>query len=157
MERKMFCRKSVIVASAVSLVMALTGFADTYAYKVKYLESTRTGKQYINTGIIPDANTTVVVKYEYRGIAASGSSFDMIAGCTSPRYYPVSLNATTTDPKLERHTYGANASGKISQLESNEGVLKSHTIIFNDAKHGHVHCACHIVGFFNNHGNEVLR
>ena len=100
-----------------------------------YLETTQDGCQYIDTGLIPQSNTTFRGKYEYLGIGASGSSYDMIAGCTNPRYYPASLNNTTDNPKTERYVYGQATSGTTSQFNKVESVLTSHTVVFNDAQH----------------------
>ncbi|MBP5509466.1 MAG: hypothetical protein J6Z49_00940, partial [Kiritimatiellae bacterium] len=108
---------TLFVASASS-----PAFADTYAYKVQYLQSS--GAQYINTGVVPTSNTMVRVKYEY--LAANGT-YDMIAGCTSQRYYPVSLYGT--DPLNERHVYNGTSYNDF-QL-----ALTSHTVVFNDAQH----------------------
>ena len=101
---------------------ALPSLADTYAYKVEYLQSS--GAQYIDTGVVPTSNTMVRVKYEY--LTANGS-YDMIAGCTSQRYYPVSLS--TTDPLKERHVYNGTAFSDV------QIALTTHTVEFNDAQH----------------------
>ena len=112
--------KAAVSAAAICTAAAL--LADTYDYKVQYLQSS--GAQYIDTGVVPTSNTMVRVKYEY--LAANGT-YDMIAGCTSQRYYPVSLYGT--DPLNERHVYNGTSYNDF-QL-----ALTSHTVVFNDAQH----------------------
>ena len=118
---KMVTKAATVVAGIV-FWSCLPSVADTYAYKVQYLQSS--GAQYIDTGIVPTSNTMARVKYEY--LAANGS-YDMIAGCTADRYYPVSLN--TKDPLKERHVYHGTA------FNDNQTVLTVHTVVFNDAQH----------------------
>lgn len=108
--------------SAICMAIVSSSFADTYDYKVQYLQSS--GAQYIDTGVVPTSNTMVRVKYEY--LMANGS-YDMIAGCTSQRYYPVSLNGK--DPLNERHVYNDTVFNDV------QSVLTSHTVVFNDAQH----------------------
>ena len=69
---------------AVVICAAAPALADTYAYKVQYLQSS--GVQHINTGVVPDRNTMYRGSYEYLGTAGSKANYDMIAACTSPRY-----------------------------------------------------------------------
>lgn len=116
---------SITVALAVAVATSATLpviAGDTYLYKVQYLESS--GAQYIDTGVVPTASTMVRVKYEY--LEANGS-YDMIAGCTSQRFYPISLNSK--DPLKERHVYNGDAhTDYVSELTS-------HVVVFNDAQH----------------------
>ena len=114
--------KTIIFTVASVVAAAAPSFADTYDYKVQYLQSS--GAQYIDTGVVPTSNTMVRVKYEY--LLANGS-FDMIAGCTSQRYYPVSLDGK--DPLRERHVYNGSALADV------QAMLTSHTVVFNDAQH----------------------
>ncbi|MBO7684684.1 MAG: hypothetical protein J6T51_08175 [Kiritimatiellae bacterium] len=114
--------KTLVAAVAAATALPMAALADTYAYKVEYLQSS--GAQYIDTGIVPTSNTMVRVKYEYLG---ANGSYDMIAGCTSQRYYPVSLN--TKDPQKERHVYNG------TSFNDNQTALTVHTVVFNDAQH----------------------
>ena len=59
----------ICVFAAAGMVAFAAAGADTYDYEVENLESS--GGQYIDTGIIPDYNTTVKVKIGERRIAAS--------------------------------------------------------------------------------------
>lgn len=101
---------------------AVSAFADTYAYKVQYLQSS--GAQYINTGVTADANTMFKGRYEY--LLANGN-YDMIAGSTTPRYYPISLNGK--DPNKERYVY------RNSSPAQTHPYRTSHSIVFNDPQH----------------------
>ncbi len=75
--------KMIRVALA-AICAAAPALADTYAYKVQYLQSS--GVQHINTGVVPDRNTMYRGSYEYLGTAGAKANYDMIAACTSPRY-----------------------------------------------------------------------
>ena len=82
---------NMIAVAAVAAALA----ADTYDYRVQYLESS--GTQYIDTGIIPSWNTMFTATYEYLSTVSGSANFDMIAGVRttsagSTRYYPISLN-----------------------------------------------------------------
>ena len=66
------------------IVDKIEALADTYAYKVQYLQSS--GVQHIDTGVVPDRNTMYRGSYEYLGTAGAKANYDMIAACTSPRY-----------------------------------------------------------------------
>ena len=123
------------ILAAAFCLMVHTLAADTYAYKVQYLESTKDGKQYIDTKITPTANTMFRGRYEYMGVNTYGEKYDMIAGCTSPRYYPASFNNTSSDPKNIRHVYGTAQSGKVSEIAEADQYRTCHTIVFNDAQH----------------------
>ena len=114
------CR--ALVVTAVLFCSAVSAFADTYAYKVQYLEST--GKQYIDTGVTADANTMFRGRYEY--LLANGN-YDMIAGSTTPRYYPISLNGK--NPNKERYVY------RDSSPSQTHPCRTSHSIVFNDPQH----------------------
>ena len=76
------CR--ALAVTAVLFCSAVSAFADTYAYKVQYLQSS--GVQHIDTGVVPDRNTMFRGSYEYLGTAGAKANYDMIAACTSPRY-----------------------------------------------------------------------
>ena len=105
-----------------------TAFADTYAYKVQYLQSS--GAQYIDTGLVPDRNTMFKGSYEYLGTTGAKANYDMIAACTSPRYYPVSLsNASDTHARHERYVSNNDTPNQTHPY------LTRHTIVFNDALH----------------------
>ena len=116
-----------------ALVAAVTcaaapALADTYAYKVQYLQSS--GAQYINTGVVPDRNTMFRGSYEYLGTAGAKANYDMIAACAQPRYYPVSLNnASDTHARHERYVSNSDAPHQTHPC------LTRHTIVFNDALH----------------------
>ena len=114
------CR--ALAVTAVLFCSAVSAFADTYAYKVQYLEST--GKQYIDTGVTADANTMFRGRYEY--LLANGN-YDMIAGSTTPRYYPISLNGK--NPNKERYVY------RDSSPAQTHPCRTSHSIVFNDPQH----------------------
>ena len=114
--------------AALCAAAVMPALADTYAYKVQYLEST--GAQYIDTGVVPTLNTMFKGTYEYVGMARSTAYSDMIAGCTSPRYYPVSLfNITDLHPRHERYVLNND------QPDITHPYLTRHTIVFNDAQH----------------------
>ena len=115
---------SVLCAAAVSM----SAFADTYAYKVQYLESS--GVQHIDTGVVPDRNTMFKGSYEYLGIVGSKANYDMIAACAQPRYYPVSLyNASDTHALHERYVSYNDVPHQAHSYRTR------HTIVFNDALH----------------------
>ena len=121
--------KIAVVVSALCVATASTSaLADTYAYKVQYLQSS--GAQYIDTGVVPDRNTMFRGSYEYLGTAGAKANYDMIAACTSPRYYPVSLNsASDTHARRERYVSYNDVPNQLHPY------LTRHTIVFNDALH----------------------
>ncbi len=120
------CR--ALAVTAVLFCSAVSAFADTYAYKVQYLQSS--GVQHIDTGVVPDRNTMFRGSYEYLGTAGAKANYDMIAACTSPRYYPVSLNsASDTHARRERYVSYNDTPNQLHPY------LTRHTIVFNDALH----------------------
>lgn len=120
------CR--ALAVTAVLFCSAVSAFADTYAYKVQYLQSS--GVQHINTGVVPDRNTMFRGSYEYLGTAGSKANYDMIAACAQPRYYPVSLNnASDTHARHERYVSNSDTPNQTHPY------LTRHTIVFNDALH----------------------
>ena len=128
MTRKTVCgtchsiEKRAFFAVALCAAAAMPALADAYAYKVQYLEST--GAQYIDTGVTADANTMFRGRYEY--LLANGN-YDMIAGSTTPRYYPISLNGK--NPNKERYVY------RNSSPAQTHPYRTSHSIVFNDPQH----------------------
>ena len=113
---------------------ALGSVADTYDYRVQYLESD--GKCYIDSGVIPIGDTTFTATYEYIAFGnGTKADYDMIAGLagggTGKRYYPVSLNGNSTSVKIydERYVFSNDNPSK------NHGTRTRHKIIFNDAFH----------------------
>jgi len=123
----MSMRKQMVL-TAICVAAALPSLADTYAYKVQYLESK--GAQYIDTGLVPTQNTMFKGSYEYLGTAGAKANFDMIAACTSPRYYPVSLS-NNSDTHARRERYVSNNDSP----DQTHPYLTRHTIVFNDAQH----------------------
>ena len=85
-----------VVGVAASAILPASG-ADTYDYRVQYLESS--GTQYIDTGIVPTWDTMFTATYEYLSTVSGSGNYDLIAGVRttsngSTRYYPVSLNGS---------------------------------------------------------------
>ena len=118
--------KNVMFAAAIAA--SASALADTYAYKVQYLQSS--GVQHIDTGVVPDRNTMFRGSYEYLGTAGAKANYDMIAACNSPRYYPVSLNsASDTHARRERYVSYDDTPNQLHPY------LTRHTIVFNDALH----------------------
>lgn len=113
---------------------ALRSGADTYDYRVQYLESS--GTQYIDTGIVPTQDTTFIGTYEYVAFGQNGkANYDMIAGlqggATAQRYYPVSLNGTLASTKLSEERYVFSSENPAQSY----GTVSRHSIIFNDNAH----------------------
>ena len=120
------CR--ALAVTAVLFCSAVSAFADTYAYKVQYLQSS--GVQHIDTGVVPDRNTMFRGSYEYLGTAGAKANYDMIAACAQPRYYPISLNsASDTHARRERYVSYNDTPNQLHPY------LTRHTIVFNDALH----------------------
>ena len=118
-------------ALAVTVVLfcsAVSAFADTYAYKVQYLQSS--GVQHINTGVVPDRNTMFKGSYEYLGTVGAKANYDMIAACAQPRYYPVSLNSASATHALNERYVSYN-----DTPNQTHPYRTRHTIVFNDALH----------------------
>ena len=107
--------KAVVSAAAIA-AGALAANADTYKYKVQYLEST--GTQYINTGINPATTIGCRITYEFISLVDTVNCLDMVLGVTdgSLGCYPVALmytngrNPKNKDVLWERYTYGDNIS-----------------------------------------------
>lgn len=120
------CR--TLAVTVVLFCSAVSAFADTYAYKVQYLQSS--GVQHIDTGVVPDRNTMFRGAYEYLGTAGAKANNDMIAACAQPRYYPVSLyNNSDTHARHERYVSNSDTPNQTHPY------LTRHTIVFNDALH----------------------
>jgi len=123
------------VAAVAASAMLPASAADTYDYRVQYLESS--GTQYIDTGIIPANDTMFTGTYEYVAFGnGTKSNYDMIAGLVgsnTKRYYPISLNSNgSTSPSVlcsERYVFSSDQPAKV------HGSLSKHTIVFNDATH----------------------
>ena len=121
--------KAVVSAAAIA-AGALAANADTYKYKVQYLEST--GTQYINTGINPATTIGCRITYEFISLVDTVNCLDMVLGVTdgSLGCYPVALmytngrNPKNKDVLWERYTYGDNIS--ISYA-----FRTRHTVSFN--------------------------
>ena len=119
-------KKLCVFATAGMVAFAAAG-VDTYDYEVEYLEST--GGQYIDTGIVPDYNTTVKATYEYVTLISSGNDMLIGARTTSAqgtRYYPVALDGTLLKERYVLST----AVRRKEHL-----VLARHKIVFNDENH----------------------
>ena len=117
-----------LAVTAVLFCSAVSAFADTYAYKVQYLQSS--GVQHIDTGVVPDRNTMFRGAYEYLGTTGAKANNDMIAACAQPRYYPVSLyNNSDTHALHERYVSNSDTPNQTHPY------LARHTIVFNDALH----------------------
>jgi len=115
-----------VVAVATSAILPASGM-DTYDYEVEYLESS--GGQYIDTGIVPDYNTTFKATYEFRSLISSGN--DMLAGVRTTsgqgtRYYPIALEGTLLK---ERYVLSTTTRRKEHL------ALARHEIVFNDENH----------------------
>ena len=124
MKKRAFVACAVAVAS--SAILPALG-VDTYDYEVEYLEST--GGQYIDTGIVPDYNTTVKATYEYVSLISSGN--DMLIGVRTTsaqgtRYYPVALEGTLLK---ERYVLSTTVRRKEHLVPAR------HEIVFNDENH----------------------
>lgn len=138
MSKSTNCVISAAVVAACLLTIGADALADTYAYKVQYLESTPNGGQYIDTGVVPTYNTGFNGTYEYMAYGnGEKSNYDMIAGLQGVdggRYYPVSLNhgsdkSDTAFLKAERYVLAGTSESK------SHATLTRHTIVFNDAAH----------------------
>lgn len=104
--------------------------ADSYAYRVEYLESTPGGGQYIDTGVVPTTWTTFNGTYEFVAFGNGTSvNLDMIAGRQSSdgNYYPVSLRSNTLN--AERYVCGL---GTGNTLTKDHSALARHSVVFND-------------------------
>lgn len=117
----------ICVFAAAGMVAFAAAGADTYDYEVEYLESS--GGQYIDTGIIPDYNTTVKATYEFRSLVSSGN--DMLIGVKSgstngTRYFPVALDGALLK---ERYVLSTETCRKEHL------VPVRHEIVFNDENH----------------------
>ena len=115
-----------VVAVAASAILPASG-VDTYDYEVEYLESS--GGQYIDTGIVPDFNTTLKATYEFCSLISSGN--DMLAGVRTTsaqgtRYYPIALDGTL----LKERYVLSKTTCKKEYL-----ALARHEIVFNDENH----------------------
>ena len=119
-------KKLCVFATAGMVAFAAAG-VDTYDYEVEYLESS--GGQYIDTGIIPDYNTTVKATYEYVSLISSGNDMLIGARTTSAqgtRYYPVALDGTLLK---ERYVLSTTVRRKEHLVPAR------HEIVFNDENH----------------------
>lgn len=113
-------------AAACFMTVGLDARADSYAYRVEYLESTPNGGQYIDTGVVPTTYLTFKATYEYVAFGnGKSASLDMIAGRQSSagNYYPVSLFSTTLN--AERYVC------KSTKTKTHATTTKR-SIIFND-------------------------
>ena len=123
-------KKTMMLLVAVAAGAALSASAaDTYDYRVQYLESS--GTQYIDTGIIPTWDTTFTATYEYLSTVSGSGNYDMIAGvrttsAQATRYYPISLNGSLLK---ERYVFSTKAVSKTHLARAR------HTIVFNDENH----------------------
>ena len=130
----------------------LRSLADTYDYRVQYLESD--GKSYIDSDVIPQGNTTFTATYEYLAFAGTQANYDMIAGLaggSGKRYYPVSLNGNSSSTQLyhERYVFSTENPSK------NYGTVSRHTIIFNDTAHRVIVDGNHVSAFTSTLGTET--
>ena len=117
-----------VAAVAASAILPASG-ADTYDYRVQYLESS--GTQYIDTGIVPTRDTMFTATYEYLSTVSGSGNYDLIAGVRttsngSTRYYPVSLNGSLLQ---ERYVFSSKVISKTHLARIR------HTIVFNDENH----------------------
>ncbi len=115
-----------MAAVAASAILPASGM-DTYDYEVEYLESS--GGQYIDTGIVPDFNTTLKATYEFCSLISSGN--DMLAGVRTTsaqgtRYYPIALDGTLLK---ERYVLSTTVRRKEHLVPAR------HEIVFNDENH----------------------
>lgn len=125
------CKPKAIMMAAVALCCAATApvWADTYAYKVQYLESS--GVQYIDTGIVPEASTGVRLTYEYMALVDGINTLDMIAGCrngSAVPFYPVALVWRGSGILHERYVFQ-------DALTVKHPYRTRHTAVVNDAEH----------------------
>ena len=124
-------------AAVCGLTIGLNAIADSYAYRVEYLESTPGGGQYIDTGVVPTTWTTFNGTYEFVAFGnGTSGNLDMIAGRQSSagNYYPVSANINTSvtdvnDLKKERYVCGL---GTGNTLTKDHSALARHSVVFND-------------------------
>ena len=129
---KSTCGKLAAIA-AICVAAALPSWADTYKYKVQYLEST--GTQYINTGVLPSTTTGCRITYEFMSLVDTTDCIDMVAGVTDGKLscYPVALmytngrNPKTKDVLCERYTYASNIPSSGERYASRT----RHTVSFN--------------------------
>ena len=117
------------MAAVATSAMLPASAADTYDYRVQYLESS--GTQYIDTGIVPSWDTMFTATYEYLSTVSGSANYDMIAGVRttgagSTRYYPISLNGSLLK---ERYVFSSKVKSKTHLARA------SHTIVFNDENH----------------------
>lgn len=123
----------VFAAVAASAMTFSPSRADTYKYKVQYLEST--GTQYIDTGIIPATTTGCRITYEFMSLVDTKDCLDMVAGVFDGNaiYYPVALmyysdrGTKTKDVLCERYTYDNN----IPSQGARYAYRTRHTVLFN--------------------------
>ena len=127
------------MAAALVAVCVLTigqnALADSYAYRVEYLESTPGGGQYIDTGVVPTTYTTFKGTYEFVAFGSGPyANWDMIAGRQSSggNYYPVSINAgnvqyTDASEYLRKERYVC----KNAKSKTYSSIVR-HSVVFND-------------------------